>query len=153
MSAKWSIPFDEIAKRIGVRADLAVKTIALDVFERVIRRTPVDTGRLKGNWFPSYGSYVAFSPDRPDPSGAETERRMRLSVMSYPVGGTIYLTNSLPYAAVVEYGQYPNPPKAQTGKTSGGFSIQAPQGMVRISVQETMERLRSNFPDLIGGPS
>ena len=34
-----------------------------------------------------------------------------------------------PYAGVLDQGLYPNPPKAGTGKTSGGYSTQAPEGM------------------------
>jgi len=37
---------------------------------------------------------------------------------------------------MLEYGLYPNPPKHPTGKTVGGYSTQAPAGMVRISVAE-----------------
>jgi hypothetical protein len=68
-------------------------------------------------------------------------------------GTSIFLVNNLPYASVVEYGSYPNPPKrgtyVPTGKTKygitgpgwvkrseGGFSKQAPAGMVRVSLQE-----------------
>ncbi len=45
----------------------------------------------------------------------------------------MYITNALPYAATLEYGGYPNPPKNPTGKTVGGYSVQAPQGMFRIA--------------------
>jgi hypothetical protein len=36
----------------------------------------------------------------------------------------------------LEYGGYPNPPKSGSGKTAGGYSIQAPAGMVRVSAAE-----------------
>ena len=61
------------------------------------------------------------------------------------VGSTVYLTNSLPYAAALEYGLFPDPPvrgSKKTGETeytvhvAGGYSMQAPQGMVRITVAE-----------------
>jgi hypothetical protein len=43
---------------------------------------------------------------------------------------------------VIEYGQYPNPPKGGAGKTSGGYSTQAPAGMVRVTVMEYEKYLR-----------
>ena len=143
--SQWSIPFEEIAKRTNSRVVDVVHAVAFEAFSRVIMRTPVDTGRLRGNWFPSFGAFVGYSPDPPDPGGENTIRRMRSSVLSYPVGGIIYLTNSLPYATVVEYGKYPDPPKHPTGKTSGGYSIQAPAGMVRVTAQEILTELQSKF--------
>ena len=56
--------------------------------------------------------------------------------------GFLYrIYNTVPYIGVLEYGEFPNPPKHGTGKTIDGFSTQAPAGMVRISVAE--------FPQLI----
>lgn len=34
------------------------------------------------------------------------------------------------YSGVIDRGEYPNPPKQGTGKTRGGYSTQAPKGMV-----------------------
>ncbi|SUB33304.1 putative bacteriophage protein [[Pasteurella] mairii] len=57
---------------------------------------------------------------------------------SVKFGDTWYLATDKPYAPMLEYGTYPNPPTHPTGKTVNGFSKQAPQGMVRISVQEVI---------------
>jgi len=145
MSVTTPVPFDVIAQKLNRRVDDVVKTIAMELFTSVINKTPVDTGRLRGNWFVSTGSFVAYSPDAPDPSGDKTRRYMQQSVLRMKMGDKILMTNSLPYAAVVEYGQYPNPPKKPTGKTAGGYSIQAPAGMVRVSVQEITSQLATKF--------
>jgi hypothetical protein len=42
----------------------------------------------------------------------------------------------VPYIRVLEYGGYPLNPKHPSGRSDGGFSTQAPAGMVRISVLE-----------------
>jgi lysozyme family protein len=60
----------------------------------------------------------------------------------------MYLTNSLPYAMTIEYGGYPNPPKNPTGKTIGGFSTQAPAGVVRVTAEEMVAQLSQKFPNL-----
>jgi len=145
MTVAIPISFDAIATKLNRRVDDVVKTIAMELFGSVIDKTPVDTGRLRGNWFVSTGTFVAFSPDAPDPSGDKTRRYMQQSVLRMRMGEKILMTNSLPYAAVVEYGQYPNPPKHPTGKTSGGYSIQAPAGMVRVSMQEITAQLGTKF--------
>lgn len=50
-------------------------------------------------------------------------------------GNVFYLTNNLSYIRVLEYGLYPQG-AYKTFRTKGGYSIQAPQGMVRITARE-----------------
>ena len=68
-----------------------------------------------------------------------------------PIGGIVYLTNSLPYAMVLEYGLYPDPPKFGSKKrgedgvavhVQGGYSMQAPNGMVRVTAREFSDAVR-----------
>ena len=56
------------------------------------------------------------------------------------------MANNLPYARVVEYGGYPNPPKSPTGKTVNGFSKLAPAGMVRINIRKLITKIRAGGP-------
>lgn len=70
------------------------------------------------------------------------------------LGKKLYFTNIMPYANIVEYGGYPNPPEVGTntaGKgqsptfqklSSGGYSRQAPNGMVRVNALWLRNRLR-----------
>lgn len=78
-----------------------------ETLRRVKDRTPVATGALQAAW--------------------TVERSGKYKTVIH---------NPLPYAKVVEYGLYPNPPKKGTGKTVNGFSTQAPAGMVGITVAE-----------------
>ena len=59
-----------------------------------------------------------------------------------PMGETLYFYNNLPYAEVVEYGDYPDPVEKGTYnkqrkkyeiRSAGGFSKLAPEGMVRLN--------------------
>lgn len=45
---------------------------------------------------------------------------------------TIYIANNLPYICKLEYGGYGD--NSPSGKTKGGYSIQAPQGMVGVTM-------------------
>ena len=45
------------------------------------------------------------------------------------------VTGNYPYGGVINEGGYPNPPKAGTGKTSGGFSTQAPKGITKPTIE------------------
>lgn len=112
--------------------DLVVRKIVFDMGTAIIMRTPVDTGRLIGNW--QFTQDVI--PEGELSIGSDPQGRLVGAVEGFTAGHIHYIINNLPYAAVIEYGLYPNPPKKGTGKTAGGFSIKAPAGMVRVTVVE-----------------
>jgi hypothetical protein len=126
----WSIPLDQLARKVQLDLETVARKSTLDVFTAVVKGAPVDTGRLRANMNVSYGA-----PDVTVTESANAARGLQeaMKAMTLPVGGITYITNALPYAVVIEYGQYPNPPKNPTGKTANGYSIQAPQGMFRIA--------------------
>jgi hypothetical protein len=45
------------------------------------------------------------------------------------------------YAGVLDDGLFPNPPKAGTGKTRGGYSTQALKGMAQPTIQKLQDLL------------
>ena len=77
----------------------------------------MDTGRFKANWNVSYGAPNTTTSASTASARATAEVRKSLTL---PVGGVVYLTNSLPYALRLEY----------------GWSKQAPTGMVRLTATE-----------------
>lgn len=130
MSGGWSIPLEELAAKVQLDLETVARKSTLDVFRAVGLGSPVDTGRFRANLNVSYGAPDTTVTASTDAMRFEQEAQ---KAMTLPVGGVVYITNALPYAAVLEYGGYPNPPKNPTGKTQNGFSIQAPQGMFRIA--------------------
>jgi hypothetical protein len=102
------------------KLDLAFRKIALDAFSRVIMRSPVLTGRFRGNWLVSIGQVPDGVTDEVDPSGVHIITDVQEKVIELKFGQTIYLINNLPYARRLEY----------------GWSKQAPGGMVRITAAE-----------------
>jgi hypothetical protein len=116
------------------KADKVSRMIALEVFKRVIMRTPVDTGRARSNWQCSIGSPIAGVVSTTDKGGGATVQNAATVLQQFGIGKVAYLMNNLPYISHLEYGLYPNP--SSGSKTVGGFSIQAPQGMVRVSLME-----------------
>lgn len=132
---RWSIPLDKLAGRKTEDIERVVRSFSIEMFARIILRTPVDTGRLRANWVASHDKQRTRIRKTTDSGGDRAMGWMVESVMTSPVGGTMWFTNSLPYAPVVEYGLYPDPPKSGN-KTSGGYSKQAPYGMVRVTIAE-----------------
>lgn len=143
--AEWSIPFEELAERANKSIEEVVRGVTLLLFTRVVLRSPVDTGRFRANWLSSYGAPKLSTLDATDMDGRFTVAGIKGDVMAFPIGGVVYLCNSLPYAQALEYGLYPNPPiigsqkrgeSAPTIHVVNGYSMQAPGGMVRITAME-----------------
>lgn len=106
--------------------DLVIRKIALDVFKRVIIKSPVKSGRFKGNWQVAIGSIPAGTLEVNDKDGTATIARVTAEAMKLQAGQTITLINNLPYARRLEY----------------GHSKQAPSGMVRLTLQEFPQIVR-----------
>jgi hypothetical protein len=123
---------------------LAIKKIAIELFRRVILKTPVDTGHARANWQASINSPISSIVDTEDPSGKATINNMVNIILSQRDTPKIsyWLSNNLPYIEVLEHGLYPNPPKKGTGKTTGGFSVQAPTGMIQAALVELEQIVR-----------
>jgi hypothetical protein len=100
--------------------DLVVRKVALDLFTRIIIKSPVDTGRFKGNWQVSINSIPSGTLNVLDKDGSATLSRVQGTVGQVKAGDLITLVNNLPYAVRLEY----------------GWSTQAPAGMVRLTIQE-----------------
>ena len=101
-----------------------------------------------------------------DPTGSDAISKMVDGIYRAHIANGLCLTNNLPYIQVLEYGKYPNPPKKGTylkegqkkGQytgpgffkfSEGGYSKQAPKGMVRISIQEIQKDLSDILDDVI----
>lgn len=96
-----------------------VRKVALDAFSEVILRSPVDTGRFRGNWQVAIGAVPSGVLDLTDPSGAAAMSQVQATAMGLKAGDVIHLVNNLPYGPRLE----------------DGWSKQAPGGMIRLTAQ------------------
>ncbi len=88
---------------------------------RVVPRTPVDTGRARGNWQAGAGSPNTETDDNSlDPNATKTPQRIRREIARLPKGGSLFISNHLPYARRLE----------------NGHSKQAPAGFMTITAAE-----------------
>ena len=91
------------------------KKSVIDLTSDIISDTPVDTGRLKNNWFPSTG---AASEQTTEATANEAgDRAEKCAQNELTLDKTFYFTNNLPYASRIEF--------------EGWSNVKAPQGMVR----------------------
>lgn len=97
------------------QARMIFQKISLDLDARIVLGTPVDTGRARGNWFPTVGTPSGrVDLKAADKSGAAAIGAAQGVVAGAKLGDVIWFTNNLPYILPLE----------------NGHSGQAPQGMV-----------------------
>lgn len=111
-------------------AEQAVRGATIKLWSTVIKASPVDSGRFRANWFASNeqpSTKITFNTDK---SGSRAISAAANFVDSSRDWSTFTLTNNLPYSEVIEFGLYGNGPK-----TTGGYSKQAPQGVVRTNIR------------------
>ena len=102
------------------KMDLAVRKIALEMFRKIILKSPVDTGRFRGNWQLAIGSVPEGTLELDDKTGTATIAKGAATALGFNAGETIFFANNLPYARRLEE----------------GYSQQAPNGMVALTIQE-----------------
>lgn len=120
MAQSFGLQLGAFAKKAGGNCDLVVRKVAVEATARIVRRTPVDTGRARANWTvtvgrPSYATTEGF-----DKAGAATIAAAATAVAGFRCGPSVWIANGLPYIERLET----------------GWSTQAPSGMVGLTVIE-----------------
>lgn len=103
------------------RQNQFVRKLCLELDRSVVLKSPVDTGRFRANWNIGFGSPDTSTTTNTDASGSSAISKAKSILTGDLTGKKIFITNSLPYAYRLEY---------------EGWSNQAPQGMVRITIAE-----------------
>ena len=120
-----------IVNRVNRRIDTQIRKSTIELFGSVIKMTPVDTGRAKGNWQCTIGSPATSEIERDDGSKKDSlssSKAYEEVAKTVPrSGNVVWLANNVPYIRSLEYGS----------------SQQALSGMVRVS----LERFGSIFAD------
>jgi hypothetical protein len=132
----FTLDISKFVDKANKTVDAEVRKICLDLLTGIVLKTPVDTGRARANWFTSIGSPSGNVTASTDPSGSSAISS-GLSAISKATGNVLWITNNLPYIYRLEFGTYNNGPK-----TVGGFSRQAPAGMVRVTINDIARQLR-----------
>lgn len=116
----FTLDIQRFVDKANGNINLVVRKVALDLFSRVIQKSPVDTGRFKGNWQVAIGSIPGGTLEINDKDGGATIAQATATALGLKAGDIIYLVNNLAYARKLEF----------------GWSKQAPAGMVRLTVSE-----------------
>ena len=121
-----------------------LRAIYLQGLDAVIEISPAhfkDGGRLRNSWSLNTSGTGVGTKRGPDEDGTGSRNNLYSKMPDWVLGKKLYFINPMPYANVVEYGGYPKAPKKGTKTGSeyqilsrGGYSIQAPEGMVRVNL-------------------
>ena len=102
-----------------------VSALVLDITEKLIEATPVDTGWARASWIPSIGE-PADSPSgsRDSFTTGQQELGMAQVATQYTLSeGPIFITNNVPYIE----------------KLNEGSSPQAPAGFIETAIKQSIE--------------
>ena len=113
------------ADKAKLSHDQAVVAVCSKLTSLVIAKTPVDSGRARGNYYATIDSYSNEQSETRTESEALSSG---LNTAKQASGKLFTLTNNLPYITKLEYGS----------------SKQAPAGMVRTSLGEIANALKRN---------
>ena len=129
-SVSWESDWKKIEQKIDRTLNQGIRATLFEVSTAIIKDTPADTGRARGNWQASIGrgatGEVSVDSVRSGEAKAiaDVDQTVRVAV-----GDLYYLTNNLPYIERLEY----------------GWSKQAPGGMVRKNLQNFNRLLVKNI--------
>ncbi|OWU80349.1 hypothetical protein ATO5_02655 [Loktanella sp. 22II-4b] len=115
MDREWAEKVDDLHEFVSL--------VGLTALRALVQKSPVDTGRFKGNWQLSIGTPEAGQLETTDPSGGATLAKGSTAIAPYAGLKNfppVWIVNNLPYSERLE----------------DGYSKQAPGGMVGLTVAE-----------------
>lgn len=107
----------------GAAVNAMMRGLGMEALGRLMQKTPVDTGRARGNWNVSTGTPDASADDAMTEAGVAAKKAEGVSMINeidFAKGEDLYVTNGLPYIQALEDGR----------------SKQAPAGMIKVTVAE-----------------
>jgi len=99
---------------------LLQKKIVLEALKRLVMKTPVDTGRARGNWQVTIGRPATAAIDAVDKSGGDTIKKGLAAIGDLPPYQVVWISNNVDYIEFLEEGS----------------SRQAPEGMMSLTLEE-----------------
>jgi hypothetical protein len=121
----FSADLNRFADKAQSNTEQARQAIVMALFKAVIFDSPVDTGRLRGNWQATLNQPATTAIPREDKTGALVIAEVGINLGTGDVAN--WLANNLPYARRIEY---------------GWSRVKAPEGMVRKNIARIQQIIR-----------
>ena len=96
---------DSAREHIETKGTAFMQALVLEAFRRVSARTPVDTGRARGNWHLTSGApSEEVDHNRFDPSGAIGLAEAEAEIPAVGIIEPSYVVNNIEYIGALEHG-------------------------------------------------
>jgi hypothetical protein len=118
----WSIPPTAFIAQIENDLVTQARIIAMALLGEIIQRSPVDTGRFRGNTTVSIGAPVFSNTDNLDKGGSGTIKAGQSVLAGLKPYTIIYIQNNLPYAEKLENGHSKQAPSGIFGLAFAGVA-------------------------------
>lgn len=92
-----SINLNQRAKNLPSRIERIFAIYVSNIGEELVPKTPVATGRARGNWIPSIGGPALHSTVQTDPNAVLQPSKIALLALRWKIGQTFHITNNLTY--------------------------------------------------------
>lgn len=116
--SKFTLDIQAFVAKAKKNPETVMRSVSLKLFSAIIKASPVDTGRFRGNWQTTGVAPATGLVAGVDPTGGKAVNSAATFITNAPGWDTFTITNNLPYAERLEY----------------GWSKQAPVGMVRVNI-------------------
>ena len=120
------------------------KWLSLELYRRIMQKTPVDKGMLRGSWTISIGGQDTAPANRQTSASdgsdlSASERGLFQAAVAQmsdlQIGQIIWINNAMPYVLRIEF--------------DGHSKVKAPKGMVQISINELKTWLKTAKKDFV----
>lgn len=123
--SKFTLDIQAFVAKAKKNPETVMRAVSLKLFSAIIKSSPVDTGRFRGNWQTTGATPATGLIAGVDVTGGKAVNSAATYITNSPGWDVFTLTNNLPYAERLEY----------------GWSKQAPVGMVRVNITRFQQLL------------
>lgn len=118
----WSTPPSMFTGVVEEQLSQRVRVIAMAMLNEIVLRSPVDTGRFRGNNIVSVGAPVYTTTENLDKSGGETIQRGLSAMSGLEPYTQVFIQNNLVYSEALENGHSKQAPGGIYGVSFHGVS-------------------------------
>ena len=105
--SQLNVKMGQIADRVEFQTARLARGVIFEIGDKLITRTPVDTGFARAGWIPSLGAPALVGQSGLDPTGQRTIARVKNIGVLYQSGNVFFLVNRVPYLPSLNAGSSP----------------------------------------------
>ena len=124
--AQFNREIDAFARKVPDRAVLVQKNVTMEALRRLVFKTPVKSGRARGNWQVTINDPATGQLDVLDVDGSMTIAAGLAALAGLQPYQIVWISNNVDYIERLEH----------------GHSKQAPEGMLAVTVEELRAMFR-----------